>query len=88
MGRAPNSAWELDMADSGFRESFLDKEAHELYLGELLEFSDDKSGRKMFPPEGIAFSKTQRQEEARESLSLLCLGWSGAWPWRLSREVK
>lgn len=52
------------MAESDFRESFLETVVHKLNIGKFLEFSEDKSGRKMFPPERIAFAKTQRQAEA------------------------
>lgn len=78
VGRAPNSLWELGMAESNFRESSLEKAVHKLYIGEFLAFSENKSGsgRKTFPPGRIAFAKMEWQEEVDELITgLLGLGW-------------
>lgn len=80
VGRLPNSAWELGVAENVFRESFLEKVTHKLYLEKFSEFSEGKSRGKMFPPQGTAFAKTQRQkgDGASESSSLICSGWRSA----------
>lgn len=43
-GSIPKLAYELGMAESVFRESFLEKVILKLYLGQFLEFSENKTG--------------------------------------------
>lgn len=64
MGREPNTVWELDTAESGFQERLLDKEAHELYLGDFLEL-------RHFFQEGRHLQRPRGRREARCSGELV-----------------
>lgn len=67
------------MAESDLGRDFLETVIHKLHIGEFLEFSEDKNGRKMFPPERITLAKMERQEKSWWTGELITgslgLGW-------------
>ena len=71
VGREPNTVWELDMAESVFQKSFLDKEAHELYLGDFLEL-------RHFFQEGQHLQRPRGRRKHGAPESLFELEWSVA----------
>lgn len=44
MGREPNLVWELNMVENGFRETFLEKVTHKLYLEKFESFQKTRVG--------------------------------------------